>query len=1315
MKGFSRRTLLRTSAAVGGVTALGLPASGAMAQERRDYVSLVDPWVEADIGRYFFFQSATNPFGLVKLRPDTSTGAAWGTGYRKNENLVKGFSHIHEWTLSGVQIMPTTGTDVPKLQGDTGWQSHVEHDSTEVAEPGYHKLHLDRYGIGAELTVTDRVGLHRYTYGAAGPSEIIINLGGQLGEALMERAQVARVSDRELEGHVVEHAGMTQVYFTITFDRPFDSMRGWADGSLVDGGAPVDRMSGGDSGVYVRYDHVDAGEQIQMKVALSYTGTDGARRNQQTELPGWNFDAVKAASQARWNQLLGRIDVGGGTQQQQIKFYTDLFHVLCGRGLASDADGKYLDDTWDHNQVKQLPLGRDGKPKFAMYNYDALWLTQWNVNSILGLAYPEIYSSFIHSQLQVYRDGGLLPRGPAAGDDTAVMTGSPVTSFISGAWNKGIQDFDINLAYDAMLDAQSIGGLYDKAWFDYGNWGTGGNREYLDLGYVPNGLTGQGAGQTLEYAYQDWTLAQLAHRLGKTGLNAAQFAEVSVSSQLDDSVHAGVRAIDGRPARAPAPTEWASAGERTPWIKLAWSRPRRVRRVVLSDRADPASNVNSGILTFSDGSAVKVNRIPADGTPRVVDFGWKRVDWVKFQVTGGSGTDVGLDEFEVWDDTDVHQYLMDRSDNWRNLFDRSTGFIRPRKADGQWRTPFDPLAPSDFVEANSWQASWFTVQDVMGLANLLGGPRAYADKLDYAFKQAAPFNFIGDYGDGYVSYGNQPGLEVAHLFNYVGYPWLTQYWVRQVKEKTYGAIATDDGYGHHDEDQGQMGALSALMAIGLFEVTGGALPRPVYDITSPVFDTVTISLSRKYHRGKTFRIVTHNNSATNMYIQAAKLDGRALENAWFYHDQLTDGGTLELWLGPQPNTNWGVAQLPPSQSKPAPAVTFVTPDVKRVDHGSAVTVGVAAQNLTDRPVTVSWRAPQVSGIEVIPSAGSLQVPAGQSVSQEVTVRVAAETPRGVYRLVFSSHTAGGGQLPPAIAYLNVAPAVSVRSAAEQFTLLQATPATVQLGLSNNDADQTHRVDVGAVVPDGWTVQPASRAVELPPGGNATTTFTIIPAAGASGAQSVTFTASGDWGTSQQQVPASVSRKVALLGDIDISTAGFALSPNHYGDYPARFPNDVDFTIGTDDPATGWSYIHPGPGDAWAGSSQHTFTLRFDLAQVPDHGLALTAWLVDTHESGPPTIQLSLNGGPTTTAALTPGGGDGYHWGDGAGNVANGIRPSVLDAALPADQLKPGRNSITITNAAGSWMVYDAIGIRELEETPPEQAPQVTSARMLLSE
>ncbi|WP_326791505.1 hypothetical protein OHA79_02300 [Streptomyces sp. NBC_00841] len=174
------------------------------AEAGRDYVRLVNPWVEADRGRFFFFQSASNPFGLMKLRPDTSTNVPWGTGYRHDENNVKGFSHLHCWHLAGVQVMPTTGASVSKLQGSTGWQSHVNHEVGEVVEPGYHRLHLDRYGVTAELTCTDRVGLHRYTYDDAGRSEIIINLGGVLGEATMKNAHVTKVSDHEIEGYVAQ-------------------------------------------------------------------------------------------------------------------------------------------------------------------------------------------------------------------------------------------------------------------------------------------------------------------------------------------------------------------------------------------------------------------------------------------------------------------------------------------------------------------------------------------------------------------------------------------------------------------------------------------------------------------------------------------------------------------------------------------------------------------------------------------------------------------------------------------------------------------------------------------------------------------------------------------------------------------------------------------------------------------------------------------------------------------------------------------------------------------------------------------------------
>ena len=237
------------------------------------------------------------------------------------------------------------------------------------------------------------------------------------------------------------------------------------------------------------------------------------------------------------------------------------------------------------------------------------------------------------------------------------------------------------------------------------------------------------------------------------------------------------------------------------------------------------------------------------------------------------------------------------------------------------------MSAEDFVEANAWQSTWFTSHDVMGLANLLGGEEVYAEKLDFAFRSGEASDFLADYGDGYVSYGNQVGLQMAHLFNYVGYPWLSQHWVRQVKERVFSATTTTDGYGHHDEDQGQMGALSALMAIGLFEVTGGAQPRPVYDITSPIFRSVRLP---------GFRIVTHGEGE---YIQRARLNGRALDRAFLHHDELR--GALDLWLGDEPNRAWGVDSLPPSASasehrRPvdATAIALSGPDTVRVPYSS---------------------------------------------------------------------------------------------------------------------------------------------------------------------------------------------------------------------------------------------------------------------------------------------------------------------------------------------------------------------------------------------
>ena len=453
-----------------------------------------------------------------------------------------------------------------------------------------------------------------------------------------------------------------------------------------------------------------------------------------------------------------------------------------------------------------------------------------------------------------------------------------------------------------MLDAQSLGGLFDKAPYEYATWGEnkGGMRAYLDKGYVPfdlhNEWRSRGAGETLEFAFQDWTLAQIARRLGKRGINVAQFATVSASSGDAE------RAVDGRPARS-GDVRWVATDDQ-PWVQLGWDTPQHVKRIVLTD---------PGTLRFSDGTSLRAN-----GTVKLD----KTVSWVRFEGPA-------LGDIEVYDDRDAAAYLEQRSRNWRNLFDPSTGFIRPKGSDGSWLPDFDPLAETDFVEANAWQATWFTSHDVMGLANLLGGRKAYADKLNRAFELSEDGGFIGEGQNGlegaYVSYGNQPGLQVGHLFNYVGYPWLTQHWVRKVKERVYSATTTTDGYGHHDEDQGQMGSISALMAMGLFEVTGGGLSRPVYDLTSPIFDEIRLPGATISTRGE------------GEYIQSARLNGRPHDKAWLYQDQLR--GRLDIELGPRPNQQWGVDELPPSESTEeqpvyATGIEIVAPEVIKEPYGS---------------------------------------------------------------------------------------------------------------------------------------------------------------------------------------------------------------------------------------------------------------------------------------------------------------------------------------------------------------------------------------------
>ena len=319
------------------------------------------------------------------------------------------------------------------------------------------------------------------------------------------------------------------------------------------------------------------------------------------------------------------------------------------------------------------------------------------------------------------------------------------------------------------------------------------------------------------------------------------------------------------------------------------------------------------------------------------------------------------------------------------------------------------------------------------------------------------------------------------------------------------------------------------------------------------------------------------------------------------------------------------------------------------------------------------------------------VNSGQQVSVAWQVTPPADaTPADHDVTIMATYTAPG-ERGVSTTTLTFKPVVSMTTGTAPLRLLQGTPSSFQVSVTNNQTSQALNATLRPTVPDGWTVQPTSSTINLPAGQVVNTTFTVTPAPDAAGDSQLTLTAQGDWGKLQQHVPATVAVAVAVIGTIDISSVGFALAPNQYTKYPTTFPNDVDFTIGQGDPATGWSYIHPGPADAWAGAKSHTFTLRLNLPQAPDGDLVFTAWLVDTQQPTPPQITLTLNAGAATTMQLAPGGGGGYHWGDGTPNPL-GIVPTSFDYTLPLSQLRNGSNVITITTNSGSWFVYDAFAI-----------------------
>ena len=745
-------------------------------------VDYVDPFIDSHKSRWIFFSSASRPFGMVNLSPDTNVEGPWNSSYLYDSTSIKCFSHIHAWEMSGVPVMPIVGKMTGHLGMET-YKSSFTHDG-EIAKAGYHKVFLKDYNIWAELTSTCRVGMHRYTFPESDEAYILFDTGAFLANSPMDSSSVRKVSDTEIEGMSLmgysnskRRPKQTPVYFVAQFDKAMIGFGGWKDKALVSGEPQI--IEGKDAGVYLRF-KTQKGEQIQIKVAISYTSIAQARKNLNAELTHWDFDKVKQESFDEWNEELGRIRIEGGTEAQKVKLYTDLWHAQLGRRIVSDVDGKYLDMTGESPRVGQAPLDKNGKP-WPHHNYDSWWGSHWSLNILWSMAYPDVLDGFCNAMISSYKDGGLIDRGLSGGNYTFVMIGDPSVSLFAAAYNKGIRNYDTETAYEALRKNAFLGGDRDRAGYEQRVPATGGGMKYyLDMGYVPIDRT-DGVGfhhqatsaMTLEYAYQDWCLAQIAKKMDK----------------MDD-----------------------------------------------------------------------------------------------------------------------YAYFMKRSQNYRNVWNKEEGYMYPRKMDGSFVTDLNPARGGrdyGFCESNAAIYSHYVPHDMKGLIELFGGDDAYVKRLNEQFEKGEKKGFRhNDDEDFWTQYTNQPGTGMAHLFSHAGYPWLTQMWVRKVKD-AYSDITPYGGY-YDDEDQGQMGALGVLLAIGLFSVDGGAAVEPTYEITSPIFDKVEIDLHPDYFPGKKFTIIAKNNSPENMYIQSASLNGKPIKTFYFPHSEFIKGGTLEIVLGPEPNKQWGV-------------------------------------------------------------------------------------------------------------------------------------------------------------------------------------------------------------------------------------------------------------------------------------------------------------------------------------------------------------------------------------------------------------------------
>jgi len=701
---------------------------------KTDVLDFVDPFIGTG-GHGHTFPGATVPFGMVQLSPDNLTQERWDwtSGYHYSDQTLLGFSHTH---LSGtgvgdlldILVMPFVSQYPANTQNDVKHIYSNYKKENEQASPGYYSVYLENENIKAELTATARVGVHKYTFGNQGVPQVLIDLGYAQNFDKAVNTYFKVENDTTLVGYrkSTGWAKFQPVYFVMQFSEPFKHQL-YVDKQTVSGS----EITATKSEAVLTFEQL-TNRSVTVNVGLSYASIEGARKNIAIETSGFNFDEVMLKAKNLWRKQLNKIAVVDSDTVEKTKFYTALYHAFIAPNLFSDANGEYY--------------GADGKTHTAQgynrYTLFSLWDTFRALHPLITITNPELVDDLVKSMMAFYDEAGLLPTWDLMSNETDVMIGYHAVPVLVDAYLKGLTSVDGEKLF-AAVKKSAMQKRFGIDLFD-------------QYGYVPSDLEVEAVSKTLEYAYDDWAIAQLAKVLNK-------------------------------------PKEY--------------------------------------------------------------------------------------------------QYFNQRAQSYKNLFDKSVGFMRGKDQHGQWVENFSPThvdhRTTDYTEANAWQYTWFVPHDVEGLINLFGSEQQFVNKLDALFTVSSAME--GDVSPdisgliGQYAHGNEPGHHIPYLYAFTQDKWKGEQKIREIRKTMYHAAP--NGLAGND-DVGQMSAWYVLSALGFYPLNP-ADGRYVFG--TPLFEQVTLT----HANGEKFILSQANNNGKN-YVESIELNDVVLKKNYINYQEIMTTGKLHF-------------------------------------------------------------------------------------------------------------------------------------------------------------------------------------------------------------------------------------------------------------------------------------------------------------------------------------------------------------------------------------------------------------------------------------